>query len=158
MQAHLRHRYHPPPLHCKKNNDSIEEPAQIRTTSLQLHSTFVNIYILLPCSQKQREYYQALLLSQLQLISLSSHLRPFIRLPSSHSPASPDHFTANPSLLHHLPQHGASNSVIVQGQHSAQAGSTSGHAGRTGYGGGAGAGGGYTVSREVWKVRGGKKS
>ncbi|OWZ53890.1 pentatricopeptide repeat protein [Cryptococcus neoformans 125.91] len=74
----------------------------------------------------------------------TSHLRPFIRLPSSHSPASPDHFTANPSLLHHLPQHGASNSVIVQGQHSAQAGSTSGHAGRTGYGGGAGAGGGYT--------------
>ncbi|EAL17851.1 hypothetical protein CNBL1130 [Cryptococcus deneoformans B-3501A] len=74
----------------------------------------------------------------------TSHLRPFIRLPSSHSPASPDHFTANPSLLHHLPQHGTSNSVIVQGQHSAQAGGASGHAGRTGYGGGAGAGGGYT--------------
>lgn len=36
--------------------------------------------------------------------------------------------------------------MIVQGQHSAQAGGASGHAGRTGYGGGAGAGGGYTVS------------
>lgn len=34
--------------------------------------------------------------------------------------------------------------MIVQGQHSAQAGGASGHAGRTGYGGGAGAGGGYT--------------
>ncbi|ODN87116.1 hypothetical protein L198_07118 [Cryptococcus wingfieldii CBS 7118] len=74
----------------------------------------------------------------------TAHLRPFIRLPSSHSPASPDHFTSNPSLLHHLPQHGSSNALAIHGQHSAQTGSASGHAGRAGYGGGANAGGGYT--------------
>ncbi|WVO14756.1 hypothetical protein L204_102394 [Cryptococcus depauperatus] len=74
----------------------------------------------------------------------TAHLRPFIRLPTSHSTASPDHFTANPSLLHHLPQHGAGNAIVAQGQHSAQAGNSAGHAGRAGYGGGAGAGGGYT--------------
>ncbi|ODO04899.1 hypothetical protein I350_05509 [Cryptococcus amylolentus CBS 6273] len=74
----------------------------------------------------------------------TAHLRPFIRLPSSHSPASPDHFTSNPSLLHHLPQHGSSNALVIHGQHSAQTGGASGHAGRAGYGGGANAGGGYT--------------
>ncbi|WVF66922.1 hypothetical protein IAT40_001665 [Kwoniella sp. CBS 6097] len=77
------------------------------------------------------------------LTKATAHFRPFIRLPSS-SGASPDHFTANPSLLHHLPHNGAGNSLVAQTQSSTQTAGGSGP-GRHGYGGNAGAGGsGYT--------------
>jgi len=75
---------------------------------------------------------------------IRTHLRPFLgRIPS----ASPDLFTPNPSLLHHLPQNGSSSHGLVsQAQSQAQAAGGSGHAGRAGYqGGSAGSGGGYTV-------------
>ncbi|WVQ94692.1 hypothetical protein IAU59_001772 [Kwoniella sp. CBS 9459] len=77
------------------------------------------------------------------LTKATAHFRPFIRLPSS-SGASPDHFTANPSLLHHLPHNGAGNSLVAQTQSSTQTAGGSGP-GRHGYGGNTGAGGsGYT--------------
>ncbi|OCF34698.1 hypothetical protein I317_03773 [Kwoniella heveanensis CBS 569] len=77
------------------------------------------------------------------LTKATAHFRPFIRLPSS-SGASPDHFTANPSLLHHLPHNGSGNSLVAQTQSSTQTAGGSGP-GRHGYGGNAGAGGsGYT--------------
>ncbi|CAD6589212.1 MAG: hypothetical protein TREMPRED_005298, partial [Tremellales sp. Tagirdzhanova-0007] len=75
-----------------------------------------------------------------------SHIRPLLRLPAHPSP-SPELFTPNPSLLHHLPQNGIGNSLVSQAQSSAQAaGNASSGAGRAGNGGGsAGAGnGGYT--------------
>ncbi|WWC87636.1 uncharacterized protein L201_002526 [Kwoniella dendrophila CBS 6074] len=77
------------------------------------------------------------------LTKATAHFRPFIRLPSS-SGASPDHFTANPSLLHHLPHNGAGNSLVAQGANPTQTAGSSGSTGRHGYGGNAGAGGGYT--------------
>ncbi|WRT65337.1 uncharacterized protein IL334_002280 [Kwoniella shivajii] len=79
------------------------------------------------------------------LTKATAHIRPFIRLPSS-SGASPDHFTANPSLLHHLPHNGAGNSLVASGPNPTQTAGSSGSAGRHGYGGnaGAGSGGGYT--------------
>ncbi|WVR04172.1 hypothetical protein IAU60_001172 [Kwoniella sp. DSM 27419] len=76
------------------------------------------------------------------LTKATAHFRPFIRLPSSG--AGPDHFTANPSLLHHLPHGGAGNTLVAHGQASTQTAGGSGSAGRHGYGGNAGAGGGYT--------------
>ncbi|WWD16869.1 hypothetical protein CI109_101301 [Kwoniella shandongensis] len=75
------------------------------------------------------------------LTKASAHFRPFIRIPASQ----PDHFTANPSLLHHLPHNGSSNALVSQAQNSTQTAGSSGSTGRAGYGGNAGAGGnGYT--------------
>jgi len=77
-----------------------------------------------------------------------NHLRPFLgRIPQ----ASPDLFTPNPSLLHHLPQQGgSSHGLVAQVQSSTQSTGGSGSAGRAGYqGGSAGSGGGYTVSQPV---------
>nr|XP_019050123.1 hypothetical protein I302_00544 [Kwoniella bestiolae CBS 10118]OCF29053.1 hypothetical protein I302_00544 [Kwoniella bestiolae CBS 10118] len=77
------------------------------------------------------------------LTKATAHIRPFIR-PLQNSGAGPDHFTANPSLLHHLPYGGAGNSLVAQGPNPTQTAGSSGSAGRHGYGGNAGAGGGYT--------------
>ncbi|WWC99050.1 hypothetical protein V866_005944 [Kwoniella sp. B9012] len=77
------------------------------------------------------------------LTKATAHIRPFIR-PLQSSGAGPDHFTANPSLLHHLPYGGSGNSLVAQGPNPTQTAGSSGSAGRHGYGGNAGAGGGYT--------------
>ncbi|KAK8861230.1 hypothetical protein IAR55_002049 [Kwoniella newhampshirensis] len=75
------------------------------------------------------------------LTKATAHFRPFIRIPASQ----PDHFTANPSLLHHLPHNGSGNALVSQSQNSTQTAGSSGSTGRAGYGGNAGAGGGgYT--------------
>ncbi|ORY26070.1 hypothetical protein BCR39DRAFT_542448 [Naematelia encephala] len=77
-----------------------------------------------------------------------THLRPLLRLPShTHTASGPEHFSANPSIVHHLPQNGSANGLVTSAQGSAStAGGSSGNAGRAGWtGSGPGAGsGGYT--------------
>ncbi|ORX36254.1 hypothetical protein BD324DRAFT_628072 [Kockovaella imperatae] len=75
-----------------------------------------------------------------------THLRPLLRLPTSHQP-SPEHFSSNPSLLHHLSS-SPNQGLSLAGQHAPSSGSAGGSsgAGKAGWGNsGAGAGsGGYT--------------
>jgi hypothetical protein len=72
-----------------------------------------------------------------------NHLRPFLgRIPT----ASPDLFTPNPSLLHHLPQNGSSShGLVAQTQSHTQASGSAGSTGRAGYQGGSAGSGGYSV-------------
>ncbi|KAK4688166.1 hypothetical protein P7C73_g1943, partial [Tremellales sp. Uapishka_1] len=74
------------------------------------------------------------------MLTKATHtLRPFLRVPSS---SGSDHFTSNPSLLHHLPQNGAGHSLVSQAQSSASTSGSNGTAsGRAGHGPGSG---GYT--------------
>jgi uncharacterized membrane protein YgcG len=80
---------------------------------------------------------------------IRSHLRPLLRLPTHPTPPT-EHFTANPSLLHHLPQSQGSHASALASQASSAASSgahsgTSG-AGRGGFNAGGAGSGGYTVS------------
>lgn len=78
------------------------------------------------------------------LLTNRNHLRPFLgRIPT----ASPDLFTPNPSLLHHLPQNGSSShGLVAQTQSHTQASGSAGSTGRAGYQGGSAGSGGYSVS------------
>jgi len=74
-----------------------------------------------------------------------SHLRPLLRLPTHPTPPT-EHFTANPSLLHHLPQSQGSHAHALA-THGATAASSGGHGagtGRSGFNAGGAGNHGYT--------------